>query len=482
MFHWHETTDVAIIGSGAAGLSASIEARKAGASVIVFEKMKVTGGNTRLADGALAGAGNYLQMERGIADSPDLFCEDLQKAGLGLNHPRLTRILAENAADAISWTRTRLGVRYMDRLDRFGGHSVPRSVTIRNFSGLALVRALTAAATKAGAEIRTCCILSGFHIDSEGGVTGIRIRSGYGFPDSGSGDLRNIRVRRGVVLATGGFGNDVAFRILQNPVLDHRVSSTNHQGATAEGLVAALKIHAAPVHLSWIQTGPWGCADEVGYGPASRFAAYGVFIAGILVNPATGRRIVNEWADRRIRSEAIFNTGHPCVGITDARGADQESESLVHCLENGKIRPFDTLHELGRTYEMPVGELEKAVEVYNRGIERGGRDEFGKDLSQGAEPLDRPPFYGIRLWPKVHYTPGGIAIDEKARVINLDGGIIPGLFAAGEVCGGIHGAGRLGSCALPECIVFGRIAGRSAASQDCSKASFRPVRPHRFST
>ncbi|MFW6333605.1 MAG: FAD-dependent oxidoreductase, partial [Thermodesulfobacteriota bacterium] len=139
MTHWHETTDVAVIGSGAAGLSAAVEAGEAGASVIVFEKMKVTGGNTRLADGALAGAGNYLQRERGIADSPDLFCKDLRKAGLGLNHPRLVRILAEQAADAIAWTRTRLGVRYLDRLDRFGGHSVPRSVTIRNFSGLALV-------------------------------------------------------------------------------------------------------------------------------------------------------------------------------------------------------------------------------------------------------------------------------------------------------------------------------------------------------
>ncbi|MFW5636710.1 MAG: flavocytochrome c [Thermodesulfobacteriota bacterium] len=463
MTHWHETTDVAVIGSGAAGLSAAVEAGEAGASVIVFEKMKVTGGNTRLADGALAGAGNYLQRERGIADSPDLFCKDLRKAGLGLNHPRLVRILAEQAADAIAWTRTRLGVRYLDRLDRFGGHSVPRSVTIRNFSGLALVRALTGAATEAGAEIRTRCLLAGFHTDPAGHVIGVRIRSGYNFPDNGSGELRNIQVRRGIVLATGGFGNDVSFRMLQDPRLNHRVSSTNHRGATAEGLCAALKIHAAPVHLSWIQTGPWSCADEAGYGMGSRFAAYGVFIAGMLVNPATGRRIVNEWADRKARSEAIFNTGHPCVGITDTRGADQESESLAHCLKYGKIRTFDTLPELGRAYEMPSDELENTIEAYNRIIERGGRDEFGKDLSQSAEPLNRPPFYGIRLWPKVHYTPGGICIDEHARVINLEAAPIPGLFAAGEVCGGIHGAGRLGSCALPECIVFGRIAGRSAA-------------------
>lgn len=462
MTHWNEETDVAVIGSGAAGLSAAIEAREAGASVVVFEKMKVTGGNTRLADGALAGAGNFLQLEQGVEDSPALFYQDLLKAGLGLNHPRLVGILAEEAAGAIQWTRTRLGVKYMDRLDRFGGHSAARSVTIRNYSGLALVKGLTAAAAESGVEIRTRCLLAGFHTDPDGRVIGVRIRSGHAFPDKQSGESLRIRVRRGVVLATGGFGNDVAFRMLQNPVLDHRVSSTNHRGATAEGLTAALKIHAAPVHLSWIQTGPWSCADEPGYGMGSRFAAYGVFIAGILADPSTGRRIVNEWADRRTRSDAIFHAGHPCVGITDARGADQERESLAHCLKHGKIRAFETPAELARAYHMPVDEFRKTVEEYNQLVKRGGRDQFGKDLGKGANPLDRPPFFGIRLWPKVHHTPGGIAIDEQARVIDLDGRPIPGLYAAGEVCGGIHGASRLGSCALPECIVFGRIAGRAA--------------------
>jgi succinate dehydrogenase/fumarate reductase flavoprotein subunit len=94
----------------------------------------------------------------------------------------------------------------------------------------------------------------------------------------------------------------------------------------------------------------------------------------------------------------------------------------------------------------------------------GDRDEFGKSLGQGAVPVDTPPFYAVRLWPKVHYTPGGVGITSEAQVIGLDGRPIPRLFAAGEVCGGVHGASRLGSCSLSDCIVFGRIAGQQAAS------------------
>lgn len=464
MPHFHEETDIAVIGSGAAGLSAAIEAKEAGASVIVLEKRPVTGGNTRLSDGGLSGAGNFLQKERGVDDSPEQFFADMRKAGLGLNHPQLARIVAERAADAIDWTRTRLGVEYLDRLDRFGGHSVARCVTIRNFSGRDLVKALVAGATSAGVEIRTRCGLAGFHTDSAGTVTGVQIRIG-GNPRKGEpGESRSIRVRRGVVLATGGFGNDVAFRSLQNPQLDETVGTTNHPGATAEAMIAALKLHAAPVHLSWIQTGPWSCADEPGYGVGARFASYGVFMAGILVDPSTGRRIVDEWADRRTRADAIFQTGHPCVGIADARAAEAEADAFRQAVAQGKIGVFENLADLARAYEMPPDQLESTVAEYNRNAESGTPDEFGKPLDRGAKPLDRPPFSAIRLWPKVHYTPGGIAIDETARVLNLDGNPIPGLFAAGEVCGGIHGASRLGSVALPECIVFGRIAGLSAAA------------------
>jgi len=179
------------------------------------------------------------------------------QAGLGLNHFQLLRVVAERAAEAIDWARNFLGVNYLDRLDRFGGHSVAGCLTTRNHSGT---------------------------------VRGVQIRTGFKFPEKNRGAIKNIRANRAVVLTTGGPGNDLRFRMLQHPELDESISSTNHRGATAEGLVAALRIGAPPI--SWIQMGPWGCLDETGYGHGARFASYSVYPTGILIDPATDCRIV----------------------------------------------------------------------------------------------------------------------------------------------------------------------------------------------
>jgi flavocytochrome c len=464
MVQWDAQADIVIVGSGMAGLCAAIAAENAGASVLVLEKMKVVGGNTRISDGCVAAPENYLQKERGIPDSPERFYEDMLRAGLGLNHPALVKIVAESAAEAVEWTREILGVTYRDRLDRFGGHSVARSLTTRHQSGMDFIKAQRRLLRKRGVEIRTRCLLTHLQTDRHGAVTGVQIRSGHPSPDGGSGALENIYAARAVVLATGGFGSDIPFRRIQAPRLDASVDSTNHRGATADGLIAALEINAQPVQLSWIQLGPWGCADETGYGPGASFAGYSVYPEGILIDPATGQRIVNEWADRRQRCDAIFNAGHVCVGIVDADGAESDAESLQRCLGRGVVKAFGTLTDLASAFGIPDGRLETTVAQYNHAIRQGAPDPFGKPLTRGAKRLVKPPFHAVRLWPKVHYTSGGVGIDSKAQVINLRGQPIPRLFAAGEVCGGIHGASRLGSCALTECMVFGRIAGRQAAA------------------
>jgi succinate dehydrogenase/fumarate reductase flavoprotein subunit len=148
----------------------------------------------------------------------------------------------------------------------------------------------------------------------------------------------------------------------------------------------------------------------------------------------------------------------------DADGAEVAAEKLEHCLKRGYVKPFATLTELAAAFEMPDGQLEITVKNYNHKIRKGESDPLGKPLNQGAKALVKPPFYAIRLWPKIHYTSGGVGINSKAQVIDLNNRPIPHLFAAGEVCGGIHGASRLGNCSLTECIVFGRIAGQQAAA------------------
>jgi flavocytochrome c len=467
---WDDHADVVIIGSGAAGLSAAIEARQAGASVRVFEKMPLIGGNTRISDGGLSAPASFMQKQLGVADSTEQFYDDILRAGLGLNHPDLVKCFAGKASDAIDWTRS-LGVRYAARLDRFGGHSVPRTVTVEHNAGHAIVKALKKRLDQLDVPIHTRHCLDRLITNRSGRVRGVRLTrrppalATPSKPDPGTspGDIRHIRADRAVVLATGGFGGDVAFRTCQAPRLDDTIGTTNHKGATAEGLVAALEAQAMPLHLSWIQLGPWGCADETGYGKGARFASYSVFPAGILVDPASGARIVNEWADRRHRSDAMISAGHACIGIVDHKGALKEMDSLASCLKTGKIRRFDTLSDLGEAFKMPAGRLEQTVAEYNQWTAQSGPDRFGKHPETDTFPLEIPPFYAIRLWPKVHYTPGGLQIDRHARVMDLRSRPIHGLFAAGEITGGIHGAGRLGGCALTECIVFGRIAGRNAA-------------------
>lgn len=459
---WDETVDVVIVGSGAAGLCAAIEAASKGASAIVIEKMKITGGNTRISDGGLSAAGNFLQKKLGVEDTPDLLIEDMIKAGRGLNHPHLVGIVAQKGAEALEWTREVLGLGYLDRLDRLGGHSVARTVTTQSHSGVDLINAQIRKLRQMGVEIRTCSMMTELVSDGTGRVCGVKILSDYNSRKHDFQSRRNLRAQKAVVLATGGFGSDVKFRMLQNPALNESMGSTNHKGATGEGLAAAFRQGAAPVHLSWIQAGPWGCADEKGYGKGGRFASYSVYPCGILVDPASGHRIVNEWGDRKQRSEAILRTGHPCLGIVDSRGALMEPESLEVCLKQGKVGKFESLKELAVAYGVDFSEFDKTVRDYNRRLEEKGNDEFGKPLGKSANPIDQPPFYAIRLWPKVHYTPGGVGIDSRARVVDIQGRTISGLFAAGEVCGGVHGADRLGGCALTECIVFGRIAGRSA--------------------
>ncbi len=159
----------------------------------------------------------------------------------------------------------------------------------------------------------------------------------------------------------------------------------------------------------------------------------------------------------------MIGVGHPCVGIVDAVGSAKDTESLNDCLRNGKVRAFEDLDALAAAYGMPAKALAATVADYNRAIADGRRDAFGKALGPAACTVATPPFYALRLYPKVHYTPGGVRIDQRARVIDLHGNPIPRLFAAGEVTGGVHGASRLGSCALTECLVFGRIAGQEAA-------------------
>jgi flavocytochrome c len=462
---WDEMVDVVIVGSGFAGLAAAIEARNAGASVTILEKMKAPGGNSIISDGGIAAAGTPMQEKAGIIDSPELMYEDMLKAGLGLNHPDLVRQVAESSNEVLQWSIDYLGVEYLDRVDLFGGHSVPRCYTPLNVSGSTIIKRQLAKARELGMDVRMQMYLQTILRDAEGRVCGVLVRDGYNYPNADSGVPRYIRAEKAVILATGGFGNDIAFRTVQDPRLTEEIDTTNKQCTTAEALKEALRIGATPVHLSWIQLGPWASPDEKGYSVGARFADYIAFLYGIVIDPTTGKRFVNELADRKTVADAILSVGQPCIGIADAKGVEQLGWSIDRCLKKGVVKQFDRLEELASAYGLPIETLKATVESYNEYVEKKLDEEFGKPILPDASPLTHPPYYGIRLWPKVHHTMGGVQINTRAQVIGLNQQPIKGLYAAGEVTGGVHGACRLGSCSVTDCLVFGRIAGRNAAAE-----------------
>jgi len=245
--------NVVIIGGGFAGLAAGIEARMAGASVLLVEKMARPGGNSIISDGGMNAAGSGLQKAQGINDSPELMYRDMLKAGQGLNSPALAKAVAENSLETLEWTQDFLGVKFKDRVDHFGGHSLARTHITQRVSGVDIIKPLIAKFQELSGILRVKTLMRELITNPGEGVVGVELQSGFNLKKGALGETYQVIADGGVVIATGGFGADVDFRLVQNPRLDEKVDTTNKPSATAEGLKALLKIGAAPVHLSHIQ-------------------------------------------------------------------------------------------------------------------------------------------------------------------------------------------------------------------------------------
>ncbi len=467
---WDETFDVVVVGSGFAALAAAYEAKKAGASVVVLEKMRTPGGNSIINGGVVSAAGSPKEKEQGVEDSPELLLKDMLTAGLHLNHVELAKIVADNSWPTVQWTINELGVKYKDKLSQEGGHSVPRMYSTYNQSGSAIVTQQLLKLKELGVQPRLQSYLTQIYRDADGRVKGVQIRDKYVFPNAGSGKLKNIKARKAVVMASGGFGNDVSFRTIQDPRLTAEFPSTNQPGATAEALREALRIGCVPVQLSWIQLGPWGSPDEKGMGLSPFFAQLCAAMYGLWVDTKTGKRFVNELADRKIRADAIIRVGNKCIAFTDAYGYSLGqkliAESLPVLIERGVVKKYETLEAMAAAYECPIEPLKATIEKFNKGVLAGKDEEWNRYLQKNQKPLGPGPWYALKLTPKIHHCMGGVNINAKAQATDImTDKPIPGLYAAGEFTGGVHGAVRLGSCATLDCLIFGRIAGQNAAAE-----------------
>ena len=254
---WDEEFDVVVIGSGFVGLAAAIEAKLAGKSVAVFEKMRNPGGNSIINGGIPGVPGTPMQKKEGIDDSPELMMEDMLREGLGLNHPDKVRKLCEEALPTWQWTIDELGVEWnRDRVSQGGGHSVPRCSIIKNGSGSGIVLKEIEKLKTLGVPIRTRVLMERIIRDADGRVKGVMVREGYRFPNKDSGKTKFLKAKRGLVLAHGGFGADIPYRTIFDPKLTAEIGTTCQPGATSEAWREADRIGCQMIQTDWIQCAP----------------------------------------------------------------------------------------------------------------------------------------------------------------------------------------------------------------------------------
>ena len=473
-----EEYDVIVIGTGFAGLAAAAKAAERGLSVLILEKMGRIGGNSVTNGGGMAVPNIPLQKKHGIEDSSERFIADCMKAGLGINHLELLETIASRATEAFEFS-VACGAKWQDvKPAWFGGHSVPRTLVTSDMTGAGIIKPMSEFVEKLpGCKIYRRTKFDDFVLNAEGRVVGVMARTNYRFDtklysddlENTTGEKKVYKAKRGVVLASGGFSADKMYRKLQNPQIPDNSDTTNHSGATAGAMLKAFQIGALPVQVDWIQEGPWASPDERGFGVAPQLNQQGLFKYGIAVDVRNGKRFMNELADRKTRADAEFKIlrespkAFPvAIGTHNTFGV-QLYPLIEKALQTKVMQKFDTLDQVATAYGIPVAAPKESVAKFNEGVKKGV-DEFGKpvDTFEGKGIEDKGPYYCVRLAPKPYHTMGGLKINTKAQVILGDTNKpIPSLYAAGEVAGGTHGASRLGTVAVMDCLVLGMIAGEN---------------------
>ena len=493
------TYDVVVVGGGGAGLTAAITAAQNGASVVLIEKGGALGGNTLIAgqgfnaadperqnamemDSALVetlkgyltldpadfGAfGDTLvtvqgQIEEYLAsgkttlfDSPELHMLHCYMGGTrtGLDGTvispdlALVDVFAHNALDGLKWVES-IGGSWNDTTSTILGAMWPRSHGLASGN---IIPTLEKAARDNGVEI--LLNTAGKELTTENGkVSGVIAKQGEA--------TVTLHANKSVILATGGFAANAAMVAQYNnywPGLSDTMASTNSANLTGDGIVMAQAIGADVTGMGFAQlmpsshpvdgslfTGVWGSAETQ-----------------LFVNKQ-GKRFVNEYAERDVLSKAALEQEDALFYIiADKEIVDQYADRLETLESTGCIYLADTLEELAEKMGVPADALAETVETYNEYTLAKHDPDFGKELF--GNPIDEAPFCATPRSPALHHTMGGLKINTNTEVLNTEGNVIPGLYAAGEVCGGLHAGNRLGGNAMTDFLVFGRIAGENAA-------------------
>ena len=452
-------TEIVVIGGGGAGLAAAVRANQLGSKVLVLEKMGKVGGNTILAGGALNAVNDRSEQAIAYNDSVEWHYTQTLSGGDYQGDPLLVHTLVSNAWDGVQWLMD-LGMEFQDEtagLFTVTGGLWPRAHKPVEPLGTGFFKAyMNYIDSHDNVDVMLNTRATEILVDENGKACGV-VATGE------TGNTVTVKASKGVVVATGGFAANVELRSAYNTQwadLGDSIKSTNHAGATGDGIKMLQKLGADFVQMGNIQLLPLG--DPV-TGSLSGNIEHDVETR-IFINKE-GNRFVNEGGRRDDMTNALFAQTDAYMWIvmdsdTYPTGDERNNfgETANQLVEAGRAVKADTLEELAEKMNVPADTLIAAVTEFNRHAEGGDLagtpDEFGRTLYK--TPIDTAPFYAAARVPTVHHTMGGVRINVNAQVLDENGNVIPGLYAAGEVTGGIHGANRLGANSLLDIVVFGR--------------------------
>ncbi|HIS01232.1 MAG TPA: FAD-dependent oxidoreductase [Candidatus Excrementavichristensenella intestinipullorum] len=491
-----QTADVVIIGAGGAGMTAAVEALRAGGSVLIVEKMAAVGGNTIAAGSALNAAGSDIQktgtmaasgveaIEEKLAlepqcdamkrwqesvrqdldayiasgsnqvfDTPDLHKLQTYVDGDYVGKPELIEILCDNAPKALTFLED-LGMSWKPQITTAVGATWSRSHQPANVFG------------GAGSDF----VLPQYEfVKANGGVVALEHKAEELMVEDGrvvgvkgvasNGTPFEFRANKSVILATGGFSANVEMRMKYNKFwanLDETVPTSNQPCATGDGITMAEAIGANLYGMEWIQMVPAGDAS------------LNASIANEMYINADGNRFIAEDERRDVLSGAILaQPGSFCWKVSSAYqawdiqgGYDYKGNPIESLVANGKAVVGDTLDELAQAMGVNADNLKAAALAFDKAVAGEEPDALGRKVFEYK--MDKGPYYATKSYAKVHHTMGGVEINTDCQVLDTQGNVIPGLYACGEVTGGIHGSNRLGGNAIADIIVFGQIAGQNA--------------------
>ncbi|WP_430875545.1 flavocytochrome c [Gilliamella sp. G0441] len=437
--------DIVVVGSGGAGLASAIRAHDLGASVVVVEKMPVIGGNTNKASAGMNAAETKFQKLKGIVDSKDLFYKETLAGGKNKNNPELLRYFVENAPDAIDWLDEN-GIE-LSGITTTGGMSIDR--THRPASGAAvggfLISGLVKNLNKRGIEVMLDTNVTEIVTENHK-VVGVKVVEEDG--------TNYIIKAKAVVIATGGFSANREMVEKYRPDLKGFVT-TNHKGATGSGIMILEKLGAGTVDMGEIQIHP--TVEQT----TSYLISESIRGGGAILVSQEGKRFVNELDTRdKVSADIIKLPEHYSYILFDQQVRD-ENKAVEEYVSNDLVVQADSITELANKLSIDANNLSKTIERYNQFVMNKQDEDFGRTTGM-RHPINTAPFYAIKIAPGVHHTMGGVTINTETQVLDNDKHVIKGVFAAGEVVGGVHGANRIGGNAVADIIIFGMQAGKKA--------------------